>query len=77
MVTQGSDHVADQDADYEDQGQALGGVHESVVVEKIKRNPRKPIWLITDMIVAYALPIVEKAISSTYRESEISLEFKM
>jgi len=29
------------------------------------------------MIVVYALPIVEKAISSTYREAEISSELKM
>jgi len=29
------------------------------------------------MIVAYALPVVEEAISFTYRESEISSESKM
>ena len=29
------------------------------------------------MIVAYALPVVEEAISSTYREAEISLESKI
>ena len=32
----------------------------------------KPSWLTTDMIVAYALPVVEGAISSTYREAEIN-----
>ena len=31
----------------------------------------------TYMIVAYALPVVEKAISSTYREADISSESKM
>jgi len=29
------------------------------------------------MIVAYALPVVEEAISSTYKEAEISSESKM
>jgi len=29
------------------------------------------------MIVAYALPVIEEAISSTYREAEISSESKM
>ena len=29
------------------------------------------------MIVAYALPVIEEAIPSTYREAEISSEFKM
>ena len=77
-VTQGSDHVAEQDADDDrDQGQVMGDVYESIAVEKIRRNPRKPSWLTTDMIVAYALPVVEEAIPSTYREVEISSESKM
>jgi len=42
-----------------------------------QKNPRKPNWLTIYMIVAYALPIVEEAVSSTYREAEISSEFKM
>jgi len=29
------------------------------------------------MIVAYALPVVEEAIPSTYEKTEISSEFKM
>jgi len=29
------------------------------------------------MIVAYTLPIIEEAISSTYRETKISSEFTM
>ena len=37
----------------------------------------KPSWLTTDMIVAYALPIVEEAIPSTYIKAEISSESKM
>jgi len=77
-VTQGNDHVAEQHADdNEDQGQVMGDVHESIAVERPIRNPRKLSWLTTDMIVAYALPVVEEAIPSTYREVEISLESKM
>ena len=68
-MTQGSGHVADQDAvDDEDQGQAMSDVHKSVAVERTRKNSRKPSWLTTDMIVAYALPVVEEAIPSTYRE---------
>ena len=38
-VTQGSDHVADQDTDDdEDQGQVMGDVHESIAIRKTKRN---------------------------------------
>jgi len=40
-------------------------------LEELEKKSRKPSWLTTDMIVAYALPVVEKAISSTYREAEI------
>ena len=47
-------------------------VHESIAVGKPRRNQRKPGWLTTDMIVAYALSVVEEAISSTYMEAEIS-----
>jgi len=78
MVTQDSDHVADQDTDVdEDQGQAMSDVHEFIAVERTRRNLRKPSWLTTDIIVAYALPIVEEAIPSTYKEAEISSESKM
>jgi len=77
-VTQDSDHVADQDTDNdEDQGQTMGDVHESIAVGRTRRNSCKPSWLTTDMIVAYALPVVEEAIPSTYREAEISSESKM
>jgi len=49
MVTQDSDHVAEQDADNdENQGQVKGDVHESVTVGRHIRNPRKPSWLTTD-----------------------------
>jgi len=77
-VTQGSNQEAEQDADDdEDQGQVMGDVHEFVTVGRPKRNLRKPSWLTTDMIVAYALPVVEEMISSTYREAKISSESKM
>ena len=78
IVTQDIDHVADQDTDVdEDQGQAMSDVHEFIAVERTRRNLRKPSWLTTDIIVAYALPIVEEAIPSTYKEAEISSESKM
>jgi len=68
-MTQGDDQVAEHDADNdEDQGQAMGNVQESIAVERTQRNSRKPSWLTTNMIVAYALPVVEEAIPSTYRE---------
>jgi len=36
---QDSDHVADQDTDDdEDQGQAMGDVHDSIAVERIKKK---------------------------------------
>ena len=77
-MTQGSDHVADQDADDDvDQGQAMGDVYESIAVGRTRRNLRKPTWLTTDMIVAYALPDVEEVIPSTYREAQISSESKI
>jgi len=77
-VIQGNDHVVDLDTDNdENKGQAMGDDHESIAVGRICKNPRKPSWLTTDLIVAYALLVVEKAISSIYREAEISSEFKM
>ena len=75
MVTRGTGHVAEQDAaDDEDQGQTMGDVHGFVAVGRTKRNSHKPSWLTTDMIVDYALPVVEEAIPSTYKEVEISSE---
>jgi len=66
-VTQGSDHIADQDTDDDDeeQGQAMGDVHESIIVGRTRRNSRKPIWLTIDMIVTYALLVIEESLSST------------
>jgi len=55
----------------------MGDVHESIAVGRTRRNSCKPSWLTTDMIVAYALPIVKEAIPSTYREAEISSELKV
>jgi len=55
----------------------MSDVHKSVAVRRPRRNSRKPSWLTTDMIVSYALPIVEEAIPSTYREAEISSESKI
>ena len=71
-MTRGGDHVTDQGDDDEDQGQAMTDVQEFIVVGRTQRNSRKPIWLTTNMIVAYALPVVKEAIPSTYRKVEIS-----
>ena len=55
----------------------MGDVHESIAVCRTRRNSCKPSWLTTYMIVTYALPVIEESISSTYRKTEISSEFKM
>jgi len=55
----------------------MGDVYESIAVGRTRRNLRKPSWLTTDMIVAYALPVIEETIPSTYREAEISSDSKM
>jgi len=54
----------------------MGNIHESIVVERTRRNSCKPSWLTTDMIVAYALLVVEEAFLSTYREAEICSKSK-
>ena len=54
-----------------------GDVHESIVAGRTKSNPPMPSWLTTDMIVVYAFPVVKEAITSTYKEAEISSESKM
>ena len=54
----------------------MGDVQESIVVGRARRNPCKPTWFTTNMIVAYSLPVVEEAVP-TYREAEISSESKM
>ena len=76
-VTKDGDHVADMDVDDEDQGPVMGDVYDSIILEKTRRNPRKLSWLTTNMIVAYAPPVIEEAIPSTYRKAEISVESKM
>jgi len=77
-MTQGSGHVADQDAvDDEDQGQAMSDVQESIAVERTRKNSHKPTRLTTNMIVTYALLVIEEAISFTYKKVEMSSEFNM
>jgi len=69
MVTRGSGHVTEQDGDDDkDQGQAMGDTQESITIGRTRRNPCKPNWLTTDKIVAYAFPVIEEAIMSTYRD---------
>jgi len=70
MVTRGGGHVADQDDDYEDQEQTMGDVQELIAVGRSQRNSRKPSWLTTNMIVAYAPPVVEEVIPSIYIGSQ-------
>ena len=68
-VTQGNDQANEVDADDEEgQEQIMGDVPDSTAVRRPRRNTRKIGWLTTDMVVAYALPVVEEAIPSTYRE---------
>ena len=78
-VTQGSDQAVEEDAEDVEEGheQIMGNVPDSTAVERPRRNTRRPGWLTTDMVVAYALPVVEEAIPSTFREAEISSESKM
>ena len=62
-VIQNGDHIADQDADDdEDQGHVMYNVQESIVVGRTLRNSRKLSWFTTNMIVAYALSVVEEVI---------------
>ena len=55
----------------------MGTVPDSTAVERPRRNTRRPGWLTTDMVVACALPVIEEAIPSTFREAEISSEARM
>jgi len=55
----------------------MKNVQESIAVRRTWRNSRKPSWLTTNMSIAYTLPVVEEAVLSTYREAEISSEFKI
>ena len=78
-VTYDGDHVADQDVvdDDEDHGQAISDVQKSCAVERTRRKLHYPNWLITNLIVTYALSVIEEAIPSTYREAKINSESKM
>ena len=68
-VTLRDDQVAEQDADNDgDQGQAMGNVQEFIAVGRTQRNSRKPSWLTANMIVAYALPVIEEAIPVNHLE---------
>jgi len=77
-VTHGGVHVADEDVDDdEDQGSVMGDVQDSITVGRTRRNSCKPIWFTTNIIMAYALSVVEEAIPSTYMKAEISTKSKM
>jgi len=55
----------------------MGQVQNSVAAGRGRRNPQKPAWLTINIIVVYALSIIEDVISSTYIEVEISSESEM
>jgi len=55
----------------------MGNVQKFIAVGRTRRNSHKPSWLTANMIVACDLPVIEEVIPSTYREAEISSEFKM
>jgi len=75
-MTQSGDHVADQDADNEDQGHAMGDVQEFIAVGRARRNSCKLSWVTSNMIMAYAFSVVKEAILSTYRKVEINSELR-
>jgi len=61
-VTQGNDQADEVDADDEEgQEQVMGDVPDSTAVGRPRRTIRKPGWLTTDMVVAYALSVVKEA----------------
>ena len=70
--------VADEDIeDVKNWGLQMGLVQESIATRRTKRNSLKLALLTSDMIIAYALSIIEKSIPSTYREGEISSASEM
>ena len=52
-------------------------VQDYVAAGRGRRNPQKPAWLTTNMIVTYALLVIEDAIPSIYRELEINPESEL
>jgi len=52
-------------------------VQDSIVAERTRRNPRKPTWLTSDIIVAYAFSVIGESIPSKYRESEINSDSEL
>jgi len=55
----------------------MSDVKKSISVGRTRRNLRKPSWLTTNIIMAYTLLVIEKAISSTYKKTKTSSESKM
>ena len=55
----------------------MGQVQNSIATAKIRINSRKPAWLTSNMIVTYALPVIEESIPTTYMEAEIRTESEM
>jgi len=55
----------------------MGQVQDSITTGRTRRNPRKLAWFTSDVIVAYALPVIEESIPSIYKEVKISSESEM
>jgi len=55
----------------------MGQVQDSITVERTRRNPCKLAWLTSNIIMAYALLVIEESISLTYKKAEISTESGM
>jgi len=77
-MTQNENHVVNEDTeDIENQGYVMVQVQDYVAAGRGRRNSQKSAGLTINMTVAYALSLIEDAISSTYKEVEISSEFEM
>jgi len=55
----------------------MGQVQDSTAVGRTRRNPCKLAWLTSNIIMAYALLVIEESISLTYKKAEISTESGM
>ena len=78
-VTQHVEHVAEEEdtEDVRNQEQDEGQVPDSIAARRPKRNPKKPQWLSKDMVIAYALPVIEDSIPSTHREAVVRAESEL
>ena len=65
IVTWDKNHVTDEDIEaIENQEQVIGQIQDYSAARRKRRNPQKPAWLTTNMIMAYALLVIEDLIPS-------------